>query len=303
MNMHCQIGFNINSILYLLMNIITEFEQKYPLSNDHAFVSFGEWIIICKKLENNSHILKKKINSDIIDIINEFIPQTTTDELQQSNINDPQYAEFHANVLLIINFINKFTGESINKITYKNITLVKEGFIDRFDFIYLYSMCSYNNKSICYFKSFEAPFYNGIATDNYTGPHKKWHENGQLREECTYKDGKKDGLYRKWYKNDQPKKECIYKDNELDGLYKSWHENGQLHVECTYKNRKLDGLYKMWYFYGQLEKECTCNDGKLYGLYKEWFDDGRLKIECTYKDGNLMDCTKEGYRNGYPEME
>ena len=47
------------------------------------------------------------------------------------------------------------------------------------------------------------------------GLHREWHENGQLRQECTYKDGKKYGLYRAWHENGQLDDERTYKDDIL----------------------------------------------------------------------------------------
>jgi antitoxin component YwqK of YwqJK toxin-antitoxin module len=41
-----------------------------------------------------------------------------------------------------------------------------------------------------------------------------WHENGQKREERTYKDGERDGLYTVWYKNGQKEYEITYKDGK-----------------------------------------------------------------------------------------
>ena len=39
------------------------------------------------------------------------------------------------------------------------------------------------------------------------GVHKKWHENGQIKEEGSYKSGKRNGLWKAWYDNGQKKKE------------------------------------------------------------------------------------------------
>ena len=57
--------------------------------------------------------------------------------------------------------------------------------------------------------------------------------------ECTYKDGKLDGLYRRWYENGQLRNEYTYKDNKRDGSYREWYETGQLREECTYKEGEI----------------------------------------------------------------
>ena len=65
------------------------------------------------------------------------------------------------------------------------------------------------------------------------GPFTTYHENGQLKERGTYKNGK------------------------LDGLYVFYHENGQLWMRGSYKKGKLDGLVFVYQENGQLRKEVT----------------------------------------------
>ena len=66
-----------------------------------------------------------------------------------------------------------------------------------------------------------------------------WYENGQKKEEITYKDGKQDGLWTGWYANGQKKYEGTRKDGKLDGLYTDWDDNGQKKKERTFKNGKM----------------------------------------------------------------
>ena len=63
----------------------------------------------------------------------------------------------------------------------------------------------------------EKGLFNGIGFDVY--------ENGQLRYEYNYKDGRKDGLQKGWHANGQLKQEINLKDGWKDGL-KGWDENG-----------------------------------------------------------------------------
>ncbi len=67
--------------------------------------------------------------------------------------------------------------------------------------------------------------------------------------ECTYKEGKKEGLYQVWYGNGQKWSECTYKDGRFDGLFQTWNENGQKCYERIYKEnvmnvftKKIEGL-------------------------------------------------------------
>ena len=68
------------------------------------------------------------------------------------------------------------------------------------------------------------------------GLHTGWYENGQKKEEITYKNGKRNGKWTLWYENGQKKLEGTYKYGEEDGLWIWWYENGQQMSEVTWKD-------------------------------------------------------------------
>ena len=49
----------------------------------------------------------------------------------------------------------------------------------------------------------------------------------------------RDGLYTNWFENGQKRDELTYKDGKFDGLYTHWDENGQKSFEGTYEDGKL----------------------------------------------------------------
>ena len=55
---------------------------------------------------------------------------------------------------------------------------------------------------------------------------KEYWDNGKLKWEEHYKDGKKDGVATFWYKNGQVETESHYKDGKEDGLWTEWSEIG-----------------------------------------------------------------------------
>lgn len=103
-------------------------------------------------------------------------------------------------------------------------------------------------------------------------------ENGQLKWENNYKDGKRDGLYRSWHENGQLRWEVNSKDGKGDGIYRSWRENGQLYFEGNYKDGKKDGLYREWYENGQLKGERNYKEGNL--LSEKCWDEEANEIDC-----------------------
>ena len=74
-----------------------------------------------------------------------------------------------------------------------------------------------------------------------------WHENGQMKGEGNYKNGKKDGLWIYRHSGGQKKEEVNMKDGKPDGLVFGWHENGQMKGEVNWKDGKaVEGSRKYW---------------------------------------------------------
>jgi MORN repeat variant len=242
------------------MDFIEQLVSKYPEKDDYVFSSCSaDWLLVLKKLKKPPNAILKKIvyNFDIVGTIQEFIPETITDEMR-SDIKDRNYARFTTNALLVVDIINKFSNHLTKNCIYDGPC--KNGQI-------IYS----TNKSpnIYYFKNPEVAYYyelnkveNGLGKVWYNNGqlYIEWHENGQL-ERDTFGNNKKNGLWKEWYKNGKPKKEYTYKDGKEDGLCKEWYENGQLRVEYTYKDGKYNGLCRMWHVNGQLEVEYTYKNG------------------------------------------
>ncbi|MDO9214514.1 MAG: hypothetical protein Q8Q54_04935 [Methylococcales bacterium] len=130
-----------------------------------------------------------------------------------------------------------------------------------------------------------------------------WYENGYKKMETNYKDGKLDGLETSWYKYGDKKSEINSKDGNLDGLYVTWYENGQKESEVNYKNEKWDGLYVTWYKNGQAKSETHYKNGNVNGLITAWYDNGQKKGEGNYKDEKEEGLHTEWYENGQRRAE
>ena len=73
-----------------------------------------------------------------------------------------------------------------------------------------------------------------------------WYENGQKKEERTYKDNNENGKWTEWYENGQKKSERNFVVGEnggyQSGLMTEWYENGQKRGEYNYKyGRRMSG--------------------------------------------------------------
>lgn len=149
-----------------------------------------------------------------------------------------------------------------------------------------------------------------------TGVVKRYYENGKLRGEATYKNGKKNGIVKWYHKNGNLRGEITYRDGKEEGSERWYHENGDLDYEeiykdgvCCFHQRKFYPS-KNVYTYKDVQKctkddelLCTLNNLPITGVLKEYYDNGNLKSETTYKDGKKEGVSKiykiNGLMDGY----
>ena len=108
---------------------------------------------------------------------------------------------------------------------------------------------------------------------------RQYHENGRLREEEYYQEGK------------------LYDPGNGEPAYRRWHENGQLREEAYCQEGKLydpgngEPAYRRWHENGQLSMEAYYPEGKLHDpepgvpAYRRWHEDGQLWEEIYYQYG------------------
>ncbi|MGQ9622554.1 MAG: toxin-antitoxin system YwqK family antitoxin [Candidatus Caldatribacteriaceae bacterium] len=74
------------------------------------------------------------------------------------------------------------------------------------------------------------------------GTFTKWHENGKIMIQGTYRNGKKDGLWRECLRDGTPKIEGTYKNGVKEGLWTVFYlSSSQKHFEGMYQNGERDG--------------------------------------------------------------
>lgn len=109
-----------------------------------------------------------------------------------------------------------------------------------------------------------------------------------LSEHYFLKNRKLEGVYKYWHRNGQLFEQCSFKDGNLDGEYKHWHSNGQLCTRCFYKNGNLDGEYKRWYEDGKLCHHWYYKNGVKYICYGD-----RACTNCSYNDCEKRKCASQ----------
>ncbi|MCC7301020.1 MAG: hypothetical protein IT233_00105 [Bacteroidia bacterium] len=125
-----------------------------------------------------------------------------------------------------------------------------------------------------------------------------WYDNGQMKDEGYYKDGKNHGKFRAWHKNGNLSFESFHDSGLLQGKYVSYYENGQLRYEEIFVDGKKEGEGKYYSENGSLTHTTTYKDGKRHGPCKTYAKEGYLKNEGVYnneqQDGTWITYNAQG---------
>ena len=90
-------------------------------------------------------------------------------------------------------------------------------------------------------------------------------------EKRTLETIRQNGIAYLYHDNGAIKSERNFKDGKLEGGYKNYYENGVLKEEGTYKDDKLEGTVKRYYASGRLKSQEVYRDDAL--ISRETFDD------------------------------
>ena len=91
-----------------------------------------------------------------------------------------------------------------------------------------------------------------------------------------------DGVQRSYWDNGKLKSEQRYVDGKLDGLYKTWYENGQVFQDGQYAKGMMDGSWLIFYPDGQLASKAVYDKGT--GKQTCYDNEGCIIMEVSYVD-------------------
>lgn len=126
------------------------------------------------------------------------------------------------------------------------------------------------------------------SCDNHVTVKKDYWENGNLKSELRYVDGKLNGISKWFLMTGKPQMEVTYKDDKMDGPSRRWHENGNIMEESWYKDGVQDSVNRIYSLKGSLIEETYYVGGALNGDVRRWYDNGQVYQEGQYVDG-MMD--------------
>jgi antitoxin component YwqK of YwqJK toxin-antitoxin module len=83
---------------------------------------------------------------------------------------------------------------------------------------------------------------------------KEFYDNGSVKVDMKYKEGKRNGPTYSYYKDGKPWSLNTFENDELHGPYQTWHENGQLYYDGKYEHNRKVGTWKFYNPSGDLLK-------------------------------------------------
>lgn len=137
------------------------------------------------------------------------------------------------------------------------------------------------------------------------GVRKKYDEVGRLWAEETYVNGKLNGIVRvyNYFKDKVFEEEAYFENDKLNGTRKTYYPNGRISVEENYSNARFEGPRKSYYENGQTATEEFYKNGKLDGMRIHYYDNGSLWSEERYIAGLLEGVKKDYYTSGQLRFE
>lgn len=238
-------------------------------------------------------------------VVMEKLPNTLTTE-HRTTIFDHNHAKFRANMLNVLQIINIFNvTDQPNTITNTFGSHLAQYTVNQIVYPDAYEI----NPNIVfaggihYFCSLETAFYYRCIDNNFTGLWRTWHDNGRIKSDCEYVNGKLHGYEKWWYENGQQKQKSNYVNGKLHGYTKVWYENGHPLAKGNFVDGKVHGYAKIWHKNGQLDLERIYANGNLYGRPNWWYEFGQSKIKSTSSIAKPSGYPKNWYESCQPESK
>jgi antitoxin component YwqK of YwqJK toxin-antitoxin module len=149
------------------------------------------------------------------------------------------------------------------------------------------------------------PVKNNSARSNQEEITKTYYDNGQLKSEGIYRNGKKDGLHKEWTSDGILMLEGVYVNGKANGLMIWYHGEGHMAAKGSMVNDQRHGH---WTICGITPNEPCIDANFTYeirtGIWKVYHENGRVSREQTWKDdamqfekcwdekGKKIDCDK-----------
>lgn len=133
---------------------------------------------------------------------------------------------------------------------------------------------------------------------------KVFFDNGILKEESTYLNGKLEGASKEYYQNGKLRSERLYHNGKVITETKiKYYATGALLTETNYKNGKLHGVCRTYFENGRLHDETHFEAGEQIGASLNFYINGQILSKCEQLDGTDEEICRTYYPNGNVRYE
>jgi antitoxin component YwqK of YwqJK toxin-antitoxin module len=109
---------------------------------------------------------------------------------------------------------------------------------------------------------------------------KTYYDDGQLLEECPYKNGKKEGLSKQYFSDGTVKSEVNFKNGKYEGSARYLFPDGKPLLEGQFKDDLKHGIWTAYKANGDKESEITYFEGAISDeIYYDKTREAELKNE------------------------
>ena len=116
------------------------------------------------------------------------------------------------------------------------------------------------------------------------GREQRFHPDGSLRSEATWRDGAIVGDLRRWYPGGQLRSVTPFDPGGRLGPMRFWHANGDLAAEGTARGGVREGYWRFWYEGGVLREQGGYVNGRRTGLWTQCWPDGSVRATGRYQE-------------------
>lgn len=187
-------------------------------------------------------------------------------------------------ILFFINYLNIFCQTEKNGV-------VTETWEDGSPKVIVSAAIDYKLKEITYYQSkkvYRIAYYNEVNLEKdsiWTW----YYENGKKMQEVSSFNGNRNGPATTWWENGKIKSQGNYIEGKETGLWKYWDSTGNLEIEITAKEGKHHGRYTEYYTDGIKKVEGFYVNGLQNGIFYFWDKDGALIEKKIYNMGEIVD--------------
>jgi len=114
---------------------------------------------------------------------------------------------------------------------------------------------------------------------------KQYYENGDLKQELSYKKGVLDGPSVWYFHHGKKMMEAIYSQGNIEGKMSRWYFNGNPESEGFYVNNLRNGKSTLYFETGGKQLEQNFTNDTLNGPFIEYFPGDKIKTKGSYSMG------------------